>query len=117
MENDASILKFPEQEPDDSQADSEAGTPGAVPTTRIRMSEREMRQQREQELLNLSTAQIGLLVRTTNCLESEGILTVRDLLNCTPERLLRIANFGEKTLVEVYTALEKLGFKRKSKRD
>ncbi|MDO4550580.1 MAG: DNA-directed RNA polymerase subunit alpha C-terminal domain-containing protein [Planctomycetia bacterium] len=87
-----------------------------VPTTRIRMSEQEMRQQKEKEILELSTAQIGLLVRTTNCLESEGILTVRDLLNCTPERLLRISNFGEKTLLEVYAALEKLGFKRKSKR-
>jgi len=90
--------------------------PAQAPTTRIRLSEQEIRQQKEKAILELSTAQIGLLVRTTNCLESEGILTVRDLLNCTPERLLRIANFGEKTLVEVYMALEKLGFKRKSKR-
>ena len=85
-------------------------------STYERMSEAEMRRKREQEILDLSVAQIGLLVRTTNCLESEGILTVRDLLKCPPERLLKISNFGGKTLLEVYNALEKLGFKRASKK-
>ena len=33
-----------------------------------------------------------------------------------PERLLKISNFGGKTLLEVYNALEKLGFKRASKK-
>lgn len=83
--------------------------------TYVRMSEAELRKRKEKELLDLSVAQIGLLVRTTNCLESEGILTVRDLLKSPPERLLRISNFGVKTLEEVYDALEKLGFKRKNK--
>ncbi len=114
---DTPIIPIPEDAAPENheKPENQSVPPAAVPTTRIRMSEKEIRQQRQQELLSLSTAQIGLLVRTTNCLESEGILTVRDLLNCPPERLLRIANFGEKTLVEVYTALEKLGFKRKSK--
>lgn len=82
--------------------------------TLVRLSEAEIRRQKRQEILNLSIAQIGLLVRTTNCLESEGILTVRDLLNSSPERLLKISNFGTKTLLEVYAALEKLGFRRSS---
>lgn len=64
------------------------------------------------ERLELSTAEIGLCVRTTNCLEEKGIFTVRDLLNSTPETLLSIANFGEKTLMEVYQSLEKIGFRR-----
>jgi len=85
-------------------------------STQVRLSEAELRRQKRQEILNLSIAQIGLLVRTTNCLESEGILTVRDLLNSSPERLLKIANFGAKTLLEVYGALEKLGFTRETKR-
>lgn len=38
---------------------------------------------------------------------------VRDLLNCTPEDLLNISNFGEKTLEEVYQALADFGFPRK----
>ncbi len=85
-------------------------------STCVRLSEKEIRHQRRQEIMNLSIAQIGLLVRTTNCLESEGILTVRDLLNSPPERLLNISNFGAKTLLEVYGALEKLGFTRNSQK-
>ncbi|MDO4570478.1 MAG: DNA-directed RNA polymerase subunit alpha C-terminal domain-containing protein [Planctomycetia bacterium] len=84
--------------------------------TDVRLSESELQRQKREEILNLSVAQIGLLVRTTNCLESEGIFTVRDLLQSPPERLLKIANFGGKTLLEVYNALEKLGFKRASRK-
>jgi DNA-directed RNA polymerase subunit alpha len=64
------------------------------------------------EKLEMSTAEIGLSVRTTNCLEERGIFTVDDLLHCTPEELLGISNFGEKTLLEVYRALEGIGFYR-----
>lgn len=62
--------------------------------------------------LSMSTAEIGLSVRTTNCLEERGIFTVGDLLRCTPKDLLAISNFGEKTLEEVYLALESIGFYR-----
>jgi DNA-directed RNA polymerase subunit alpha len=65
--------------------------------------------------LDMSTAEIGLSVRTTNCLEERGIFTVSDLLNCTPDDLLSISNFGEKTLEEVYKALEGIGFYRRRK--
>lgn len=65
--------------------------------------------------LELSLSEIGLIVRTVNCLEDEGIFTVKDLLNCTPERLLRISNVGEKTLDTIYEALAKIGFHRTSK--
>jgi DNA-directed RNA polymerase subunit alpha len=66
--------------------------------------------------LEMSTAEIGLSVRTTNCLEERGIFTVNDLLHCTREDLLSISNFGEKTLDEVYKALESIGFHRQPKR-
>ena len=67
--------------------------------------------------LEMSTAEIGLSVRTTNCLEERGIFTVDDLLNCTRDDLLSISNFGEKTLEEVYLALEGVGFFRRAKRE
>jgi len=67
--------------------------------------------------LEMSTAEIGLSVRTTNCLEERGIFTVHDLLRCTREDLLGISNFGEKTLEEVYKALEGVGFFRRAKRE
>ncbi|HLA86217.1 MAG TPA: DNA-directed RNA polymerase subunit alpha C-terminal domain-containing protein [Thermoguttaceae bacterium] len=66
--------------------------------------------------LDMSTAEIGLSVRTTNCLEERGIFTVQDLLNCSREDLLAISNFGEKTLEEVYKALEGIDFYRGSRR-
>jgi len=80
--------------------------------TRIPLSQAEEDARLRRERLDLSIAEMGLSVRTTNCLEETGILTVRDLLNATPRRLLKISNFGEKTLDEVYDALEQLGFFR-----
>ena len=84
--------------------------------TRIPLSREEEHLRLMSERLEMSTAEIGLTVRTTNCLEEKGIFTVRDLLNSAPEDLLGIANFGEKTLEEVYKALEGVGFYRREKR-
>jgi DNA-directed RNA polymerase subunit alpha len=80
--------------------------------TRIPLSAQEEQARSLNERLDLSTAEIGLTVRTTNCLEERGIFTVRDLLNTRREDLLSISNFGEKTLEEVYQALEQFGFYR-----
>lgn len=80
--------------------------------TRIPISQAEEKARYLREQLDLSTAEIGLAVRTTNCLEEKGIFTVRDLLKSTPKELLSISNFGEKTLEEVYQALEKKGYSR-----
>ena len=85
-------------------------------TTRIRLNASAGAAKDLEDRLNLSTAEIGLLVRTTNCLEEKGIFTVRDLLHSRREDLLKIANFGEKTLEEVYQALEKIGFPRPTQR-
>ena len=80
--------------------------------TRIPMSQADEQARQLEQNLDLSTAEIGLQVRTTNCLEERGIFTVRQLLHASPETLLSIANFGEKTLEEVYLALERIGYYR-----
>ncbi|MCG8586199.1 MAG: DNA-directed RNA polymerase subunit alpha [Pirellulales bacterium] len=80
--------------------------------TRIPLPEVEKQQHTLEDRLQMSTAEIGLSVRTTNCLEERGIFTVHDLLNCTRDDLLKISNFGEKTLEEVFKALESVGFYR-----
>jgi len=80
--------------------------------TRIPLSRAEEESRSLRQRLEMSTAEIGLSVRTTNCLEERGIFTVNDLLHCTPGDLLSISNFGEKTLEEVYASLEKIGFRR-----
>ena len=80
--------------------------------TRIPLNQTELANEGLKERLEMSTAEIGLAVRTTNCLEERGIFTVNDLLHCTRADLLSISNFGEKTLEEVYKALERIGFHR-----
>ncbi len=59
--------------------------------------------------LNMSLAELELSVRATNCLESEGITSVRDLVIRTDEELLEVRNFGETTLKEVKSKLQERG--------
>ncbi|MBP3556826.1 MAG: DNA-directed RNA polymerase subunit alpha [Thermoguttaceae bacterium] len=84
--------------------------------TRIPLNPAEIKRREMQEKLDLSMAEIGLSVRTTNCLDEQGISTVGELLKCKRSDLLSIPNFGEKTLEEVFNALEKFGFVRAEKR-
>ena len=81
--------------------------------TRIPLRKTETEARETAEKLEMSTAEIGLSVRTINCLEEKGIFTVLDLLRCTRNDLLSISNFGEKTLEAVYKALEGIGFYRR----
>ncbi len=80
--------------------------------TRVPMTPGTDFRQTMEDKLQMSTAQIGLSVRTTNCLEERGIFSVEDLLNSTRDELLSIPNFGEKTLEEVLGALARIGFSR-----
>jgi DNA-directed RNA polymerase subunit alpha len=59
--------------------------------------------------LNMSLAELELSVRATNCLETEGVTTVRDLVIRTDEELLEVRNFGETTLKEVKSKLAERG--------
>ncbi len=85
--------------------------------TRIPLNNLAGQAQDLKDRLEMSTAEMGLSVRTTNCLEEKGIFTVDDLLHSTRDDLLSISNFGEKTLEEVYQSLERIGFYRKAKRE
>jgi DNA-directed RNA polymerase subunit alpha len=59
--------------------------------------------------LNKSLAELDLSVRATNCLETEGITTVRDLVMRNDEELLEVRNFGDTTLREVKQKLAERG--------
>ncbi|TWT46576.1 DNA-directed RNA polymerase subunit alpha [Botrimarina hoheduenensis] len=59
--------------------------------------------------LNTLIADLNLSVRAGNCLESENILTVRELVTRNEDQLLEVRNFGETTLTEVQEKLAKLG--------
>lgn len=75
-------------------------------------SERERTQKKLNETLKMSLSETSLIVRTVNMLEKASIQTIGDVLNTSVDDLLLIPNFGRKTLMQVYVALEKLGLKR-----
>lgn len=62
-----------------------------------------------EQKLNMSLAELKLSVRATNCLESENIHTVRDLVSRSEDLLLEVRNFGDTTLTEVKEKLDELG--------
>ncbi|MGE3313973.1 MAG: DNA-directed RNA polymerase subunit alpha [Planctomycetaceae bacterium] len=64
-----------------------------------------------EEKLGQSLAELNLSVRATNCLESEGINTVRDLVSRSEDQLLQVRNFGETTLQEVRDRLGAIGLR------
>jgi DNA-directed RNA polymerase subunit alpha len=61
--------------------------------------------------LNMPLSDLKLSVRASNCLESENINTVRDLVRRTEDQLLEVRNFGETTLHEVQEKLAELGLR------
>ena len=59
--------------------------------------------------LNMTIGDLKLSVRATNCLETENIKTVRDLVSRGEDELLEVRNFGDTTLDEVRERLAELG--------
>lgn len=59
--------------------------------------------------LNMNISELNLSVRAGNCLETENIMQVRDLVTRTEDQLLEVRNFGETTLAEVQQKLRELG--------
>lgn len=59
--------------------------------------------------LNTAVAELRLSVRAANCLESEGIHLIRELVQRNEDQLLEIRNFGETTLNEVRDKLATMG--------
>jgi DNA-directed RNA polymerase subunit alpha len=59
--------------------------------------------------LNMTISELMLSVRAGNCLESENIMTVRELVRRSEDQLLEVRNFGDTTLTEVKDKLRELG--------
>ncbi|HUV39354.1 MAG TPA: DNA-directed RNA polymerase subunit alpha [Planctomycetota bacterium] len=59
--------------------------------------------------LNMEISQLQLSVRANNCLESENIVTVGQLVKFTESQILKVRNFGKTSLKEVKIKLNELG--------
>ncbi len=61
------------------------------------------------ELLSKSVDILDLSVRAKNCLESENLQTLRDLVQMTESDILKVRNFGKTSLKEVKSKIQALG--------
>jgi DNA-directed RNA polymerase subunit alpha len=61
------------------------------------------------ELLSRPLEDLELPVRPYNCLKSIGVRTIGELLDYPESELLKLRNFGEKSLVEIKEKLDPLG--------
>ena len=58
---------------------------------------------------SIPVAELGLSARSLNCLASQHINTVGDLVAMSEEGLLSVRNFGQTSLAEVVDKLAQLG--------
>jgi DNA-directed RNA polymerase subunit alpha len=61
------------------------------------------------EKVTRPVSDLDLSVRASNCLEAEGITTIRDLVSHTEAEMLEVRNFGKTSLKEVKKKLGDLG--------
>lgn len=61
------------------------------------------------DLLGKSIDMLELSVRSKNCLDSENVATLRDLVVLNEAELLKVRNFGKTSLKEVKSKLSALG--------
>ncbi len=64
----------------------------------------------KEKLLEMTIEELDLSVRAFNCLKRAGINTVNDLINKSPEEMMKVRNLGKKSLEEVVGKLNSLGF-------
>ena len=62
-----------------------------------------------QQVLEMNIDELELSVRSYNCLKRAGINTVAELINRTPEDMMKVRNLGRKSLEEVLAKLKELG--------
>ena len=62
------------------------------------------------KLLEMTIEELDLSVRAFNCLKRAGVNTVADLINKSPDEMMKVRNLGKKSLEEVIWKLQSLGF-------
>ncbi len=63
------------------------------------------------QVFNIPVTDFELSVRSRNCLQKMGIMTLGDLCRCTEQELLASKNFGETSLVEIKEMLATKGLR------
>ncbi len=76
----------------------------------LRVGEKQPRLPLPLKQYNMPIEELGLSVRTFNCLKRAGITKAGELLEKSEEELLKIKNFGQKALEEVMGQFKAMGF-------
>ena len=85
-----------------------SGTEAAEPPVTNTAANLNTAASKEEEMLNQSVEFIELSSRSINCLKSENIHTVRDLVKMTEDDLKMIKNFGAKSMDEIKERLAEM---------
>lgn len=64
----------------------------------------------KEKVLEMTIEELDLSVRSFNCLKRAGINTVEDLINKSEEDMMKVRNLGRKSLEEVISKLQSMGF-------
>lgn len=72
-----------------------------------------LQEKEQQEFLDKTIWDCEFTVRAYNCLISEKILTLGDLIRCSERDLSKIPNFGKKSLIEIRQYLLSCGLSLK----
>ena len=67
----------------------------------------------KEKALEMSIDELELSVRSYNCLKRANINTVEELINKTPDEMMKVRNLGRKSLDEVLAKLSELGLSLK----
>ena len=71
----------------------------------------------KEKVLEMTIEELDLSVRAFNCLKRAGVNTVGDLINKSPDEMMKVRNLGKKSLEEVMAKLESLGFNLSSEEE
>ena len=74
------------------------------------ISEEEKERTEKEKILNKTIEELDFSVRSYNCLKKAGINTLKELINYSPEEVIKIKNLGKKSLDEIKEKMDKYGF-------
>ena len=77
----------------------------------------EKEESQKEKALEMTIEELEFTQRPLNCLKRAGINTVEELIKQSPEDMMKVRNFGKKSLDEVREKLAELGLSMKSSND
>lgn len=74
------------------------------------ISEEEKEKSEREKILDKTIEELDFTVRSYNCLKKSDVNTLRDLIEYSPEKIIKIKNLGKKSLDEIKEKIDKYGF-------